>query len=57
MQAEEIYSVDGLPPEWGGVVAEFVEKHAKRVEATDGREGEYLSTLAELKLRDQYKEN
>lgn len=54
MQAEEIYSVDGLPPEWGDAVAEFVEKHAKRVEAIDGREGEYLSTLADLKLRDQF---
>ena len=54
MQAEEIYSVDGLPPEWGVVVAEFVETHAKRVEAIDGREGEYLSTLADLKLRDQF---
>ena len=34
MQAEEIYSVDGLPPEWGGVVARFVEGHATKMSQT-----------------------
>lgn len=50
MQAEEIYSVDGLPPEWGGVVARFVKSHAERNEANDGREGEYLRTLEDAGL-------
>ena len=54
MQAEEIYSVDGLPPEWGYTVAKFVESHAKRVEAVDGREGEYMATLTDAKLREQF---
>jgi hypothetical protein len=54
MQAEEIYSVDGLPSEWGGVVAIFVKGIAERTELRDGREGEYLNTLRDTNQREQF---
>jgi len=54
MQAEEIYSVDGLPPEWGGVVAKFVEDHAARNESNDGRGEQYLKALQAAKSGGQF---
>ena len=54
MQAEDIYAVDGLPKEWGGVVARFVQSHAVSDEAKTGREGEYLRALNGSGSNDQF---
>ena len=54
MQAKEIYSVDGLPPEWGGVVADFVRSRAERYEPTYGMLGEYQKTLDDKILREKF---
>lgn len=53
MQAEEIYSVDGLPPEWGVVVADFVKIRAERIEIRDRRIGEYQRTMEDEGLKEE----
>ena len=54
MQAEEIYSVDGLPKEWGGVVADFVKFRAEKYELVYGNKGEYQRTLEDAGLREEF---
>ena len=54
MQAKEIYSVKGLHPEWGGVVADFVRSRAERYEPIYGMLGEYQKTLHDETLREAF---
>ena len=54
MRAEEAYSVDGLDPLWGGVVAHFVSYRAQHCEPIYGEVGEYQRSLEESGSTDKF---
>ena len=49
------YFTDDTPPEWGLVVADFVEQRAEQSEKLDDRQGEYLTTLKDSALAKEFK--
>jgi hypothetical protein len=54
MQADKIYSVEGLPSEWGGVVADFVKSRAEQYEPIFSMTGNYRCSLEDEKLRENF---